>query len=182
MRTSSLLNLSLLTLAIMALMGCAASQELAADPDQLSELKSRPYQRADRRAFDGAPPIVPHGSFGADCASCHGEKGVGIEGLGFSPPSPHGETDGMGSARCRQCHVTKETEGTFADSRFLGLEPEPVPGPRHHELAPPMIPHRVFMREDCVACHAGPAARQDIQTAHPERTRCQQCHLEVSDA
>jgi cytochrome c-type protein NapB len=36
------------------------------------------------------------------------------------------------------------------------------------------------MRENCAACHAGPAAREEIRTSHPERTRCRQCHVEVT--
>ena len=34
------------------------------------------------------------------------------------------------------------------------------------------------MRENCLACHTGPAVRQEIATTHPERSRCRQCHVE----
>jgi cytochrome c-type protein NapB len=36
------------------------------------------------------------------------------------------------------------------------------------------------MRENCTACHDGPAAREEIRTPHPERVRCRQCHLTVA--
>jgi cytochrome c-type protein NapB len=36
------------------------------------------------------------------------------------------------------------------------------------------------MRENCAACHTGPAAREEIRTSHPERTRCRQCHVPVT--
>ena len=32
--------------------------------------------RAERRAYDGAPPVVPHEDFGMTCVSCHNEQGV----------------------------------------------------------------------------------------------------------
>jgi hypothetical protein len=35
------------------------------------------------------------------------------------------------------------------------------------------------MRENCAACHTGPAAREEIRTTHPERIRCRQCHVPV---
>jgi cytochrome c-type protein NapB len=88
----------------------------------------------------------------------------------------------MGAARCAQCHVTQSDAPLFVSSRFVGLRQEPVPGPRHHELAPPVIPHRVFLREDCLACHGGEAAREELRTSHPERVRCRQCHAEGVDA
>ena len=53
-------------------------------------------------------------------------------------------------------------------------------GLRLHDRAPPTIPHKTFMRENCVACHAGPAAREEIRTSHPERRRCRQCHVPVA--
>ena len=37
-------------------------------------------------------------------------------------------------------------------------------GKRLNALAPPPIPHKPFMRENCVACHSGPAAREEIRT------------------
>ena len=54
-----------------------------------------------------------------------------------------------------------------------------IAGDRATAGAPPRIPHRLLMRENCVACHDGPAAREEIRTDHPERDRCRQCHVPV---
>ena len=53
-------------------------------------------------------------------------------------------------------------------------------GDRASGGAPPRIPHRILMRENCGSCHDGPAAREEIRTSHPERTRCRQCHVPVA--
>lgn len=140
--------------------------------------KTVAVERAERRAFDGAPPVIPHPPFGAACTSCHHERGMDVPGIGFAPPSPHDRTEGMSaSSRCNQCHVFRETDAVFVENDFAGLRQDLRPGSRAHDLAPPVIPHAVFMREDCVACHDGPAAREEIRTTHPERTHCRQCHV-----
>ena len=149
-------------------------------PGREGRVKSAASVRALRRAFDGAPPVVPHPAFEADCLACHGGKGVEVPGLGFSPPMPHGATAGLSRvSRCEQCHVFRRAEGLFVGSEFVGLAQEvrgrePVKG-----YAPPVIPHRVFMRENCLACHAGPAAREEIRCLHVEREHCGQCHVPV---
>jgi cytochrome c-type protein NapB len=130
------------------------------------------------RAFDGAPPVIPHVAFGAVCQSCHGPSGPEVPGLGYAPRSPHEQTAGMQFSRCQQCHVFQNTEGVWRSTTFAGLPQPTAPAHRAHPLAPPTIPHPVFMRENCLACHDGPAARDAIRTSHPERARCRQCHVE----
>ncbi len=44
--------------------------------------------------------------------------------------------------------------------------------------APPLIPHRVFMRENCLVCHGDSSRREIIQTRYSERLNCVQCHVE----
>ncbi len=144
--------------------------------------KSAATVRAARRAYDGAPPVIPHAPFGAACGSCHGEAGLEVPGVGYSPPSPHAKTAGMGVAiRCQQCHVFAETQEIFRPNAFEGLPQDLRRGTRLHEFAAPVIPHPVFLRENCLACHSGPAAREEIRTTHPERARCQQCHVETTE-
>ena len=46
---------------------------------------------------------------------------------------------------------------------------------------PLLIPHSLQMRENCLACHAGPQAVVEIKTSHPERQNCQQCHVPDRD-
>jgi cytochrome c-type protein NapB len=147
-------------------------------PGRPGAAKSSPEARALRRAYDGAPPVVPHADLGAACLGCHGDRGIAVPDLGFAPPNPHGGSDVPGAlSRCVQCHVFRRTEGLFRESGFEGLPQDLRRGPRMYPGAPPVIPHGVFMRENCLACHDGPAARESIRTSHPERTRCVQCHV-----
>lgn len=140
--------------------------------------KSSSEVRAARRAYDGAPPTMPHEDFGMDCRACHGERGMAVDGVGFAPASPHGGTSAIGDrGRCRQCHVLSTTDEEFAASGFLGLPQDLREGGRFSLGSPPTIPHGIFMRENCVACHTGPAAREEVRTSHPERARCRQCHV-----
>ncbi|KPJ88793.1 MAG: hypothetical protein AMS18_13120, partial [Gemmatimonas sp. SG8_17] len=77
-------------------------------------------------------------------------------------------------------HVFHTTDDVFVPSDFVGLEQDLRVGGRLNPISPPTIPHRLLMRENCIACHSGPAAREEIRTAHPERVRCTQCHVPVS--
>ena len=151
----------------------------AQETDSRATTKTDASARAERRLFDGAPPVMPHAAQGAVCTACHNEHGIEVPGLGFAPPSPHDPVEASGStARCAQCHVGRVTEDELVASSFEGLEQDMRQGARLGELSPPVIPHAVLMRENCQACHTGPAAREEIRTSHPERQRCRQCHLE----
>ncbi len=144
-------------------------------------VKSSALVRAERRAYDGAPPVMAHEELGIECVECHDMQGMEVADLGFAPPSPHEETLGMSAiSRCRQCHVPALTDGVFTANSFEGLRQDLRRGRRLNELAPPTIPHKSFMRENCLACHSGAAAREPIRTSHPERVRCRQCHLPVT--
>ncbi len=146
-------------------------------PGRSGATKTAALARAERRMYDGAPPVIPHGELGAACTACHDVRGVAVEGLGFAPPSPHEITAGLSAtSRCRQCHVPRQTDQLFRRNSFAGAPQDLRSGPRLHPLAPPVIPHPVFMRENCGACHDGPAAREEVRCSHPERTRCLQCH------
>lgn len=135
--------------------------------------------RAERRLYDGAPPMIPHEDFGADCTGCHTMEGIAVDGVGFAPATPHYRTQGMSeTSRCRQCHVFRESDKVWVNNEFAGLRQDLRKGRRLNEIAPPVIPHRVFMRENCLACHSGPAVREEIRTTHPDRVRCRQCHIE----
>jgi len=130
------------------------------------------------RAFWGAPPPMPH-SFADersnDCLTCHARENRIEQQQQAIVPVPHAEY-----TCCQQCHV----DGSNADARlfretfFVGLD-YPGKGTRAHLFAPPTVPHKTFMRENCLSCH-GPSGKQKIATPHPARSQCQQCH--VSDA
>jgi cytochrome c-type protein NapB len=76
--------------------------------------------------------------------------------------------------------VFRTTADLFVASEFVGLKQNLRVGGRLNPISPPTIPHQIFMRENCLACHSGPAAREEIRTAHPDRVRCRQCHLAVT--
>jgi cytochrome c-type protein NapB len=152
-----------------------------ADAAAKPAFKTAAIERAARRAYDGAPPVAPHENFGITCTECHDREGMAIDEIGFAPPSPHEITAGMSAiSRCTQCHVFRQTDDVFVANRFVGLSQDLRAGARLNALAPPTIPHKTFMRENCAACHSGPAAREEIRTPHPERIRCRQCHVAVT--
>ncbi len=137
--------------------------------------------RAERRAFDGAPPVIPHDNFGMTCTECHNARGMAVPDVGFAPASPHEATAGMSAiSRCRQCHVFSETDDLFVANAFVALRQDLRRGRRLNDLSPPVIPHKTFMRDNCAGCHAGTAAREEIRTSHSERIRCRQCHVAES--
>ena len=161
------------------LVGCNPATDGTAVPDHPEASKTAAGERALRRGYDGAPPVIPHERFESSCTQCHNLEGVSVPGVGFSPPSPHEATSGMSAmSRCEQCHVFRQTDTVFAESRFAGLNQDLRKGQRLNPVAPPVMPHSVFMRENCTACHSGAAAREAIRTSHPDRVRCGQCHVE----
>lgn len=178
-------------LPVLALLAGAVALLLPARPPSVSYQdaiapgmgKNSALVRAQRRAYDGAPPVIPHKPFGMACQNCHNERGVDVPNVGFAPPSPHEHTSRAGAMqRCTQCHVFKQTETLLVASSFEGLQQDLRQGPQLHAFAPPRIPHLVLMRENCMACHTGPAAREEIRCTHPERTRCMQCHVPITQS
>lgn len=167
--------LLLLVLGTVAAMGCRRGADPArGDP----EARSSAQVRAQRRAYDGAPPVIPHSFYGAKCTACHNKRGLEVPGRGFAPPTPHLPYGGVSAvARCEQCHLYRRASDVFRANGFRGLAQDLRRGRRLHALAPPVIPHQLQMRENCRACHTGPAARREIRTSHPQRARCRQCHL-----
>ncbi|MCU0346514.1 MAG: hypothetical protein MUC59_06210 [Saprospiraceae bacterium] len=129
------------------------------------------------RAYHGAPPLIPHplvseqGIGGRTCLQCHENGGYTEQFSAFAPVTPHPEW-----LNCRQCHVPKKTEGLFAGSNFEKLQAPPL-GQAAMPGSPPVIPHGLQNRENCLSCHAGPAAPIAIKTTHPERVNCRQCHV-----
>lgn len=173
----------LVVLGVMALgLACAGpGADSVAVPGRADAVKTAAAARAERRAYDGAPPVVAHEDFQLTCTECHDREGMDVPDVGFAPPSPHEATAGMSAmSRCEQCHVFSLTDKIFMANRFAGLRQDLRSGARLNPFAPPTLPHKSFMRENCSACHAGPAAREEIRTSHPERVRCRQCHVPVT--
>jgi nitrate reductase (cytochrome), electron transfer subunit len=133
--------------------------------------------RMERRAYEGAPPVIPHHveqNSSSNCLSCHGQGAV-IQGRTASKIS-HAHF-----SECLQCHVPSLNSGvpvtvpdTFATNSWKG-RPAPGTGERAYQGSPPVIPHRLSMREDCMSCH-GPLGSEGLRTTHPYRNNCLQCH------
>jgi cytochrome c-type protein NapB len=131
--------------------------------------------RAKNRAYDGAPPIIPHpveAQSAASCLACHGE-GLKI-GERIASKISHAHL-----TNCTQCHVEQSRSGLPwavepPVNDFVGVY-RAGPGERANPGAPPTIPHHTWMRENCASCH-GLVTRPGIRTTHPWLTNCTQCH------
>ncbi len=141
--------------------------------------------RAARRAFDGAPPRIPHAirqDAAPECLACH-EEGLRFRGLLATPMSHATLTN------CTQCHVVEAapmpggaslpTDPRVSANTFDGLD-SPTAGARAWSIAPPQIPHRTLMREQCDSCH-GVNGRDALRSSHPWRESCEQCHAESAE-
>ena len=137
--------------------------------------------RAARRAFDGAPPVVPHPiaqDSAAACLACHG-PGLVIKDKVASKMSHAIYTS------CTQCHVPaggprmlapeSDLLTPIAENQFTGMT-TPSKGNRAWPAAPPTVPHPTLMRSDCMSCH-GPQGLFGLRTPHPDRQACVQCHV-----
>lgn len=130
------------------------------------------------RAFPGAPPSIPHeiqqdGTIGENsCLKCHENGGFVDKYNAYAPVAPHPEM-----VNCRQCHVLQKTTGDFKENYFAKNNPPKVGINNALITSPPMIPHQIQMRENCLSCHAGPSVPKEIRVTHPERVNCRQCHV-----
>lgn len=143
--------------------------------------------RAALRAYDGAPPRIPHQvdqRNAPDCLYCHSE-GLALAGR-VAPKMSHEPY-----LNCLQCHVVERASpandwvipeaanAPAPQSRETSFEPAPTVkrAPPWAPDAPPPMPHSTHMRGDCASCH-GPSARDGLRTSHIQRRNCQQCHAQ----
>lgn len=129
------------------------------------------------RQYPGSPPRIPHEvpvyfrEDNEDCIACHGRGGFDADQDAYAPVTPHPENES-----CFQCHVPRRTEKLFVGTNWQSLYP-PKLGRSQLGGSPPSIPHALQLREDCIACHAGPAAVAEIRVEHASRGNCRQCHV-----
>ena len=129
------------------------------------------------RQYPGSPPRVPHAvpkSFrddNSDCLACHERGGYDTAQSAFIPVTPHPENES-----CFQCHLPRRTEKLFVETDWMSVYP-PKLGRSQMGGSPPPIPHSLQLREDCIACHSGPAAVSEIRVEHASRGNCRQCHV-----
>lgn len=160
-----------------------AAKSAARDGAEDGSVETALSERAARRAYDGAPPVIPHPvrpRSAAECLACHADGFV----LGNRRASavPHTQF-----SSCTQCHVSASApfaliaanSAAETPSAWVGLA-APTAGEVAYQGAPPAVPHPTRMRERCEACH-GPGGRAALQTPHPERLSCLQCHPTVGD-
>ncbi|MBI5514054.1 MAG: hypothetical protein HY909_09825 [Deltaproteobacteria bacterium] len=152
----------------------ARTEELPFDPVQRA---AAVRDRASRRAYDGAPPTIPHAVDSLSlpvCLTCHAE-GMRLRGH-VAPAMPHDTR-----ASCTQCHVVdrgpvpgeEPSGGPPLDNTFAGA-PSVGRGERAWPGAPPTIPHATLQRGRCESCHGALSA--GLRTSHPWRQSCTQCH------
>ncbi len=151
-----------------------SGEETAAATSTDAEKQEAVRIRKMRRAFNGAPPVIPHEvsqRYSDDCIGCHEDGGDLGDGIASKISHDH-------YLNCLQCHVPSvETVLGPPDERensFQGLA-EPAGGERAWQGAPPTVPHTTRMRKDCLSCH-GEYGKEGMKTPHPERTSCRQCH------
>ena len=133
------------------------------------------------RAYDGAPPVIPHqvlsetGIGGKGCLQCHENGGFVAQFSAFAPITPHPDY-----LNCKQCHVPVNTTSLFVASNFSRSEPK---GKSKGVLdgSPPAVPHDLQVRGSCLSCHGGPSAPKEIRVSHPERVNCLQCHAPTNN-
>ncbi len=133
-------------------------------------------QRKAHRAYDGAPPTIPHDIDQREvpgCLACHAE-GMTLGGR-VAPRISHAPYQS-----CTQCHVLSDSPRPLAQYKdvpgngFVGLA-SAGNGSRAWGGAPPVMPHPTHMRTECSSCH-GPTGQPGLRTSHPQRQNCQQCH------
>jgi nitrate reductase (cytochrome), electron transfer subunit len=161
----------------------SASQALALKKAPEERNESRTLDRFySRRAYPGAPPIIPHPLFedrsfgGKSCLACHRDGGYVPPFKAYAPVTPHPDF-----ANCRQCHLPQPEKELFRDSEWTRVSGPPI-NQEALRAGPPPIPHTLQLRENCVACHGGPGAVAEIRSPHPERANCRQCHVSSVDA
>ncbi|QKX04031.1 cytochrome C [Aquimarina sp. TRL1] len=136
----------------------------------------------ENRAFHGAPPSIPHPvsnerAMGEkECLQCHQNGGFVTKYKAYAPVTPHPEM-----LNCKQCHVPQHTQQLFKENNFFKAAAPSVGTNSALVGSPPMIPHQIQMRENCLSCHAGPSAPKEIRVSHPERINCRQCHVSTDN-
>lgn len=130
------------------------------------------------RAYHGAPPSIPHPvdekqNIGENsCLKCHENGGFVAKYQAYTPVTPHPEL-----VNCMQCHVAQTATSLFKAGDFAKVKAPKVGVNNALLTSPPAIPHQIQLRENCLACHAGPSAPKEIRVTHPERVNCRQCHV-----
>lgn len=152
----------------------------AAVADKFASRVRSMEQRALLRAYDGAPPVIPHPITDLKvqtCRACHaeglraGDKVARMVSHTYLP-------------NCTQCHVEASANGSGNEpglaNSFVGKRPSGYGGTRAWAGAPPVMPHTTFMRTNCISCH-GEHGYDGWRPDHLSRTNCVQCHVPAAE-
>jgi cytochrome c-type protein NapB len=132
-------------------------------------------QRALLRAYEGAPPVIPHPIADLNVQTCRACHAQGLR-AGDKVAKMVSHTY---LTNCTQCHVEAAEPVPGIDvapsNSFVGFRSSGYGGTRAWAGAPPVMPHTTFMRTNCVSCH-GEHGYDGWRPDHLSRTNCVQCH------
>ena len=179
--TAITINAILVTMLIGGLLAWSVDKKQPVKKAAVSKQDQERSNRAALRAFYGAPPVIPHeitARNSAECLHCHKEVKELAERT--SAKTPH-----MQMSSCTQCHVPAAPqigEKITVESNFKGLK-EPKGDNRANPYAPPTVPHSSPYRDstNCTTCHTSDSPYEILQFDHPDRSSCQQCHVQMDD-
>lgn len=150
------------------------------------ELEAALLLRDQRRSYDTAPPVVPHSIDEQNprtCVTCHAPGNARLIGDRLTPTASHTYFQ-----NCTQCHVPASGQHELprpddltglllsSGNSFQGLAAGATNAPQYPG-APPTLPHPVWMRQNCLACH-GEGRPNAFSVSHPQRQNCLQCHAQ----
>jgi len=148
--------------------------------DKLASRVRSMEHRASLRAYEGAPPVIPHAIADLNIQSCRECHAQGLH-AGDKTAKMVSHTF---LTNCTQCHV--EASGQPLDdtpgfpNSFRGFRSSGYGGTRAWAGAPPVMPHTTFMRTNCVSCH-GEHGYDGWRPDHLSRTNCVQCHAPAAE-
>ncbi len=156
----------------------------AAVADKFAKRALAMESRSQLRAYEGAPPVIPHAIDDLNVQSCRACHAQGLN-VGAQVAKMVSHTY---LTNCTQCHVEasvaaddpRVAPSVLAGNSFAGLRASGYGGTRAWAGAPPVMPHSVFMRTNCVSCH-GEHGYDGWRPDHLSRTNCIQCHAPAAE-
>lgn len=152
----------------------------AAIPDKFAARERSMTQRGSLRAYEGAPPVIPHSIAYLNVQTCRACHAQGLQ-AGDKVARMVSHTY---LTNCTQCHVSASEfalgDGESPMNGFQGLRSGGHGGTRASAGAPPVIPHTTFMRTNCTSCH-GEHGYDGWRPDHLSRTNCVQCHVAAAE-
>lgn len=162
----------------LVLLGCTKKvseidpSEIRISGDLVHRVDDKDYliERKKLRAYDGAPPRIPHpvqpNIAYISCNNCH------HVGSHHGPNNLHKDQE-----NCYQCHVPITTDSLFKRNEYVGYFNYEKQD-RAQPLGPPYIPHRVQDRQKCHICHTADGSQEALKPRHGHLENCTGCHVQ----